>query len=58
MISRDYVTWPGLREIHKAGAVLVRPDGYIVWRHDELWDEDDALEALRAALHIVLDKVY
>jgi hypothetical protein len=31
---------------------------YIAWRRDELWDDDEALEALRAALHTVLDKIY
>ncbi|MCF7545421.1 FAD-dependent oxidoreductase [Pseudomonas petrae] len=50
-----YCDWQRLREIHEAGALLVRPDGYIAWRQsDEVWDAADALQQLRGALRNVL----
>ena len=54
--SKDpYFTWAQLREVHEAGAVLVRPDGYVAWRQTApVWDDDAALEQLRAALDSVL----
>lgn len=37
--SRDYRdvygTWNAKSEVHEAGAVLVRPDGYVAWRMAE-----------------------
>ena len=40
---------------HEAGAVLVRPDGFVAWRYIEAqWDDDDAQAALETALHRVL----
>lgn len=51
-------SWPGLREIHEAGALLVRPDGYIACRHDELWDDGQAVDALRGAPGSALDRRY
>ena len=52
-----YYTWHRLREIHEAGALLVRPDGYIAWRHSEpVWSPDEALDLLRSALVQVLDR--
>jgi 2,4-dichlorophenol 6-monooxygenase len=50
-----YCTWPKLRETHEAGALLVRPDGYVAWRHGpEMWDDEEALRLLRDALTSVL----
>lgn len=52
-----YCTWQRMREIHEAGALLVRPDGYIAWRQSEpVWDEDEAVRQLRAAIAAVLDR--
>ena len=52
-----YFGWARLREIDEAGALLVRPDGYIAWRQAaEVWDEEDALVQLTSALTGVLGK--
>ena len=52
-----YFAWARVREIHESGALLVRPDGYIAWRHGApLTDEDQALAQLRDALAAVLGK--
>jgi 2,4-dichlorophenol 6-monooxygenase len=54
-----YCSWARIREIDEAGAVLVRPDGYIAWRQSKaLWDKDEALAQLRRALSGVLDRDY
>ncbi|MDO9378827.1 MAG: FAD-dependent monooxygenase [Nocardioidaceae bacterium] len=46
-----YGSWHRIREVHEAGAILVRPDGYVAWRHsDAVWDETDAVHALSEAL--------
>jgi len=50
-----YAAWARVREIDEAGALLVRPDGYVAWRHTAaLWDADAAEAALRAALAAAL----
>lgn len=50
-----YGAWQRQREIHEAGALLVRPDGYIAWRQSEaVWSSDAALRQLRQALACVL----
>lgn len=56
--SRDpYLAWARLRDIDEAGALLVRPDGYIAWRQAAgVWNEDEALIQLRGALSAVLGK--
>ena len=52
-----YGYWHAKREIHEAGALLVRPDGYIAWRQpDAVWDDTDALHQLQDALGAVLDR--
>ncbi|WP_238998341.1 FAD-dependent monooxygenase [Nocardioides limicola] len=52
-----YGYWERIREIPEAGALLVRPDGYIAWRHNaEVWDADEALQLLETALCRVLDR--
>jgi 2,4-dichlorophenol 6-monooxygenase len=52
-----YRGWDRLREVHEAGAILVRPDGHIAWRHHEAqWDDHDAQQALEAALDHILDR--
>ena len=46
-----------MREIDEAGALLVRPDGYIAWRQSAaVWDDDEALRQLSAAIDAVLDR--
>lgn len=50
-----YGNWRRIREIHEAGAILVRPDGYIAWRQAEaVWGGADALTELADALAAVL----
>ncbi|MCW2849236.1 MAG: 2,4-dichlorophenol 6-monooxygenase [Marmoricola sp.] len=52
-----YGYWQTKREIHEAGALLVRPDGYIAWRQpDAVWNDTDALHQLQDALGAVLDR--
>lgn len=51
-----YFAWQRVSEIHQAGALLVRPDGYIAWRQSEpVWDESTAKDQLSAALNAILD---
>ena len=46
-----YGYWRGVREIDEAGALLVRPDGYVAWRPaPPVWDADEALHQLTDAL--------
>ena len=41
--------------MHEAGALLVRPDGYIAWRHARPeWEEGPALLQLQDSLATVL----
>ena len=50
-----YYSWARCREIAEAGALLVRPDGYVAWRHlDAVWDESIAFDTLRSALKAIL----
>jgi 2,4-dichlorophenol 6-monooxygenase len=50
-----YLSWAQAREMHEAGALLVRPDGYIAWRQPKaVWDDSDALAQLEIALHTLL----
>ena len=50
-----YCAWARIREIHEAGALLVRPDGYVAWRQSAMvWDADEALRQLRDALSAIL----
>ncbi len=52
-----YFDWQRVREVDEAGAILVRPDGYIAWRQSEaVWDEGDALNQLRHAIQNVLSQ--
>ena len=51
-----YHDWHRAREIDEAGALLVRPDGYIAWRHSPAVSDDAVAERLlRTALSNVLD---
>jgi 2,4-dichlorophenol 6-monooxygenase len=54
--SQDlYHEWHRAREIEEAGALLVRPDGYIAWRHSaSVWDEEEAVHLFQAAIDAVL----
>ncbi|WP_433634893.1 FAD-dependent oxidoreductase [Nocardia sp. CA-120079] len=50
-----YFDWARLREVHEAGAILVRPDGYVAWRHTApIWHADTAMRELRVAIDSVL----
>jgi 2,4-dichlorophenol 6-monooxygenase len=50
-----YGEWWAIREIDEAGVLLVRPDGYIAWRHSEaVWDSGEAKEMLVDALSRLL----
>lgn len=50
-----YCDWQRIREVHEAGAVLVRPDGYVAWRSVQpLWNKGEALEQLQSALSRLL----
>ncbi|MBS9376154.1 FAD-dependent monooxygenase [Rhodococcus sp. B50] len=52
-----YGYWRQVREIDEAGALLVRPDGYIAWRHAApMWDDSKALTNLESALTAILDR--
>jgi 2,4-dichlorophenol 6-monooxygenase len=52
-----YGHWHRVREVHEAGAILVRPDGYVAWRQSEaVWDDSEALHQLAEALSAVLDR--
>ncbi|MFJ9008583.1 hypothetical protein [Streptomyces canus] len=47
--------WQRIQEIDQAGAILVRPDGYIVWRQPgAAWNDAQALAELSGALAAVL----
>ena len=51
----SYHDWHRAREIEEAGALLVRPDGYVAWRHAaSVWDEQEAVHLLQAAISAVL----
>lgn len=50
-----YYDWQRIREIHEAGALLVRPDGVVAWRSaDAVWDAEHATQSLKQALDHVL----
>jgi 2,4-dichlorophenol 6-monooxygenase len=50
-----YSDWFRLRGMEEAGALLVRPDGYVAWRHTAAqWDEDAASTLLWDAVSAVL----
>jgi len=52
-----YCSWQRIREIAEAGALLVRPDGYVAWRHaGPVADAGEARRLLAAALAAVLDR--
>jgi len=52
-----YGYWRGIREIDEAGAILVRPDGYVAWRQSAaVWEENEAQRQLDAALSALLDR--
>jgi 2,4-dichlorophenol 6-monooxygenase len=50
-----YGYWRDVRETDEAGALLIRPDGYVAWRQTTaVWDDDEALHQLTDALTAVL----
>ncbi len=55
----SYCSWHALREIEEAGALLVRPDGFVAWRHfTAAGNVDHAMSELGGALSGVLDWPY
>ncbi|MEZ0165164.1 FAD-dependent monooxygenase [Kineococcus sp. LSe6-4] len=54
-VRDPYLAWHRVREVAEAGAVLVRPDGYVAWRCAEpVTDPQDAQTRLRGAVAAVL----
>ncbi|MCV7728040.1 FAD-dependent monooxygenase [Micrococcus luteus] len=50
-----YAYWARVREIDEAGALLVRPDGYVAWRQPTaVWDTEEAETMLSTALSTIL----
>ncbi|WJZ66353.1 FAD-dependent monooxygenase [Kocuria rosea] len=50
-----YASWTRVREIDEAGALLVRPDGYVAWRQPTaVWDTEEAQAMLSTALTSIL----
>lgn len=50
-----YCDWQRIREVHEAGAVLVRPDGYVAWRSKEpVWHDSEASNMLQGVLSKLL----
>ncbi len=53
-----YCTWRKRCEVDEAGALLIRPDGFVAWRSIQAArDIDDAQSRLHAAILRVLDRV-
>jgi 2,4-dichlorophenol 6-monooxygenase len=51
-----YSAWHAMREIDEAGALLVRPDGVVAWRHAHgVTNADEARRELQQALAALLD---
>ena len=51
----SYFAWHRAREIDEAGCLLVRPDGYVAWRHATgVVDDSAAVTKVRSALDRVL----
>lgn len=54
-VKDPYRSWDKVSETHEAGAVLVRPDGYVAWRQRHAqWDEGEALDTLADVFRIML----
>ncbi len=52
-----YCHWPRIREVHEAGVLLVRPDGYVAWRHrDAVRDDTEAVGRIENALQSILGR--
>ncbi|HEY2041368.1 MAG TPA: FAD-dependent monooxygenase [Jatrophihabitans sp.] len=49
-----YGTWSLVREVTDSGCLLVRPDGYVCFRHVRF--DDGAADRLNAAVHTILAK--
>jgi 2,4-dichlorophenol 6-monooxygenase len=53
----SYHDWHRARQMDEDGAILVRPDGYVAWRHQAgVRDEEDAFQQLATALSGVLGR--
>lgn len=50
-----YCDWQKVREVHEAGAILVRPDGHVAWRCvDPVWQDRDAVSMLKGVVEDLL----
>lgn len=50
-----YGVWPATGQIDEAGALLVRPDGYVAWRAAaDIWVAQEAISRLQSALKRIL----
>lgn len=50
-----YYAWHRIRDVEDAGALLVRPDGFVAWRHRQaVWDLEEASVLLKSAIASVL----
>jgi 2,4-dichlorophenol 6-monooxygenase len=47
-----YQEWPDVREVDEDGCLLVRPDGYIAWRHQS--SAENPTQLLRPVIHQIL----
>jgi 2,4-dichlorophenol 6-monooxygenase len=56
--SKDsYGDWSRARQTDEAGAILVRPDGYVAWRHTAaVWDDEEAFHLLQQAIDTALSR--
>jgi 2,4-dichlorophenol 6-monooxygenase len=54
--ARDpYLDWARAREIHEAGAILIRPDAHVAWRcSTPVWQPAEAAERLGGAIRALL----
>jgi 2,4-dichlorophenol 6-monooxygenase len=53
----SYHDWHRARQMDEDGAILVRPDGYVAWRHQAgVRDEEDAFQQLATVLSAVLGR--
>ncbi|WP_460947902.1 FAD-dependent monooxygenase [Okibacterium endophyticum] len=56
-VKDPYGYWRRVREVDEAGAVLVRPDGYVAWRQTAAtWDDTAAVSQLASALGELLGR--
>jgi 2,4-dichlorophenol 6-monooxygenase len=51
VVKDPYGNWAHIREIEEGGVLLIRPDGYVAWRHRAaVYKPEDARRLLSGAL--------